>query len=252
MSALTRMSMSEHRRVSIRRGDTVIVSASPIPGNERMIGRTINRLFKQGAEVIYEAFSGVHVSGHASQEELKLMLNLVKPKYFIPVHGEYRHLIKHARLAEEVGIPARNIVIPDLGDVIQFDRHKDVRVSGRVRAGRVFVDGVSVGDIGDIVLKDRRLLAQDGIVLATIVVDSETGQVLKGPDIFTRGFIYVRESGELIESICKMVTDKIEKLLKSDSFDEVYAKDTLRDSISSFLYEKTGRRPMVIPVVMDI
>lgn len=252
MSALTRMSMSEHRRVSIRRGDTVIVSASPIPGNERMIGRTINRLFKQGAEVIYEAFSGVHVSGHASQEELKLMLNLVKPKYFIPVHGEYRHLIKHARLAEEVGIPAKNIVIPDLGDVIQFDRHKDVRVSGRVRAGRVFVDGVSVGDIGDIVLKDRRLLAQDGIVLATIVVDSETGQVLKGPDIFTRGFIYVRESGELIESICKMVTDKIEKLLKSDSFDEVYAKDTLRDSISSFLYEKTGRRPMVIPVVMDI
>jgi len=252
MSALTRMSLSEYRRVTIRPGDTVIISASPIPGNERMIGRTINRLFKQGAEVIYEAFSGVHVSGHASQEELKLMLNLVKPKYFIPVHGEYRHLIKHARLAEDVGIPASNIVIPDLGAMIQFDKNKGVKVSGKVRSGRVFVDGVSVGDIGDIVLKDRRLLAQDGIVLATVVINSKTGQVLKEPDIFTRGFIYVRESGELIEDICNMILNKTENLLRADNFDEVYAKDVLKDSISSFLYQKTGRRPMVIPVILDV
>jgi len=252
MSALTRMSLSEYRRVTIRPGDTVIISASPIPGNERMIGRTINRLFKQGAEVIYEAFSGVHVSGHASQEELKLMLNLVKPKYFIPVHGEYRHLIKHARLAEDVGIPASNIVIPDLGAMIQFDKNKGVKVSGKVRSGRVFVDGVSVGDIGDIVLKDRRLLAQDGIVLATVVINSKTGQILKEPDIFTRGFIYVRESGELIEDICNMILNKTENLLRADNFDEVYAKDVLKDSISSFLYQKTGRRPMVIPVILDV
>jgi len=209
-------------------------------------------LFKQGAEVIYEAFSGVHVSGHASQEELKLMLNLVKPKYFIPVHGEYRHLIKHARLAEDVGIPASNIVIPDLGAMIQFDKNKGVKVSGKVRSGRVFVDGVSVGDIGDIVLKDRRLLAQDGIVLATVVINSKTGQVLKEPDIFTRGFIYVRESGELIEDICNMILNKTENLLRADNFDEVYAKDVLKDSISSFLYQKTGRRPMVIPVILDV
>ena len=250
MSALNRMSLGEFRRISICPGDTVIVSAHPIPGNERMVGKTIDRLFKLGAEVIYEKFSGVHVSGHASQEELKCILNLVKPKYFVPVHGEYRQLVRHKKLAMEVGMKEENILIPELGGVLEFS--PTVKTGEKVKAGMVFVDGTSVGDIGNIVLKDRKLLSLDGIILATIVVDKDTKEILSEPDIFTRGFIYVKESAELIEEINQLFIGDLNKLLALDNFDAQVARDKLRDSIHSFVYERTGRHPLVIPVIMEV
>jgi ribonuclease J len=251
MSALTRMAMSDHRKVSIVPGDTVIISASTIPGNEVMIGRTINRLFKQGAEVIYEPFSGFHVSGHASQEELKLMLNLVRPTYFVPVHGEYRHLIKHARLAQEVGVPRSNIFIPELGDVLEFSS-ESASVTGHVSAGHLLVDGLSVGTVGNVVLRDRKLLAQDGIVLAVVAVDREQEAVVGGPEIVTRGFVYVRESEELIEEMREVTMNVLEDFDKERNFEIPALKDHLRRALSSFLSERTGGRPMVIPVVVDV
>ena len=180
MSALTRMAMCDHKRIEIIPGDTVIISASPIPGNEKMVHRTIDHLFRQGAQVIYEAVSGVHVSGHASQEELKLMLNLVKPKFFIPVHGEYRHLIKHAQLAEDVGIPRKNIFVVENGQVLEFTRTQGA-VAGRVTAGRVLVDGLGVGDVGNIVLRDRRQLSQDGLVIIVLTINQDSGEIMSGP-----------------------------------------------------------------------
>ncbi|MEA4882043.1 MAG: ribonuclease J, partial [Clostridia bacterium] len=210
MSALTRMAMSDHRKISIVPGDTVIISASTVPGNERMIGSTINRLFKQGAEVIYEAFSGFHVSGHASQEELKLMINLVRPKYFVPIHGEYRHLVKHARIAQELGIPRSSIMIPEIGDVMQFT-DGSAELAGRVAAGHVLVDGLSVGAVGNVVLRDRRLLAEDGILMAVVAVDRGRGMVVGGPEIVSRGFVYVKGSEEFIEEIRSVASEVVER-----------------------------------------
>ncbi|MFP4016230.1 MAG: ribonuclease J, partial [Halanaerobiales bacterium] len=196
MAALTRMARGDHYHINIRKGDTVIISASAIPGNERLVGQTINQLFKRGANVIYEDVSGVHVSGHASQEELKLMMNLVKPKYFVPTHGEYRHLNRHAALARENGIPENNIYIAEIGDKILFGED-NLRKVENVQAGSIFVDGLGVGDVGNIVLRDRRVLSEDGILIVVLTIDNH-GNILSGPDIVTRGFVYIRESEELI------------------------------------------------------
>ena len=193
MAALSRMAMASHRSVAIKRGDTVIISASTVPGNEKLVAANINRLFKLGAEVIYEAFSGVHVSGHGSQEELKLMINLTRPRYFIPIHGEYRHLVKHARLAREVGIPEDRVFIPEIGSVLEFDSESGA-LAGQVSGGSVLVDGLGVGDVGNVVLRDRRQLSQDGIVVVIVAIDKATGAVLGAPEVITRGFVYVRES----------------------------------------------------------
>ena len=252
MSALARIAMSEYRRLSIRKGDIVIVSATPIPGNERTVGKTIDRLFKQGAEVIYEKFSGVHVSGHASQEELKFLLNLVRPKYFMPVHGEYRHLVKHARLAMQVGMKEENVLIPELGGVVEFLSEGEVRCVEKIRSGMVFVDGNGVGDIGNIVLRDRVLLAQNGMVLAVVSIKSDTGDIIKEPEIFSRGFIYVKESVELIEETKQILLRGIAEWAKAPDHDVQALRDKLRDLMASFLYERTGRRPMVIPIIVDI
>jgi len=223
MSALTRMAMSEHKKVEIVQGDTVMISATPIPGNEKFVARTIDHLFKQGASVIYEAISGVHVSGHASQEELKLMLNLVRPKYFVPVHGEYRHLIHHAQLAKQVGIPEENIFIAENGRVLEFTQNSG-KIAGKVTAGKVFVDGLGVGDVGNIVLRDRKQLSQDGILIVVVTIDKDTAEVVAGPDIISRGFVYVRESEELMEQ----ARDKVKQALKKCQDEDISEWSTIK------------------------
>ncbi|NLY91974.1 MAG: ribonuclease J, partial [Firmicutes bacterium] len=232
-------------------GDTVVISASAIPGNEKLIARTINHLFKQGARVIYETMAGVHVSGHARQEELKLMLNLVKPKFFIPAHGEYRHLVQHARLAQELGIPSENVFIAENGDVLEFTARTG-RMAGRVTAGRIFVDGLGVGDVGNVVLRDRKQLSQDGILIAVITIDRENGQVLAGPDIISRGFVYVRESEALMEEVRAKVKETLEKCQNQGNNDWSFMKGQIRESLSRFLYERTKRRPMILPIITEV
>ncbi|MGE5527653.1 MAG: ribonuclease J [Patescibacteria group bacterium] len=251
MSALSRMANADHRRVSIVPGDTVIISASAIPGNEKLVARTINYLFKQGARVIYEAVSGVHVSGHASQEELKLMLNLIRPKFFIPIHGEYRHLVQHAGLAAEVCVPRENIFIPENGDVLEFTAGSG-RVSGKVPAGQVLVDGLGVGDVGHVVLRDRRQLSQDGILIATLVVERESGQLMAGPEITTRGFVYVKESEALIEEIRERVRQTYQRCLEGQNVESSAVKAAVREALAKYLYERTKRRPMILPIVLEV
>lgn len=251
MSALTRMAMADHRWVEIVPGDTVIISAIPIPGNEKLVARTIDLLFRQGAEVIYESVSGIHVSGHASQEELKLMINLVRPKFFVPVHGEYRHLIKHAQLAQKLGIPRENIFVAENGQVLEFTRHRG-SISGRVTAGRVLVDGLGVGDVGNIVLRDRKQLSQDGIMVVVVTIDKECGCVIAGPDIVSRGFVYVRESEGLMEDARERVRLALEKCEDRKITEWAAIKSNIRDVLGKFLYEKTRRRPMILPIIMEV
>ncbi|MGI9952048.1 ribonuclease J [Moorellaceae bacterium AZ2] len=251
MSALFRIAMGEHRQVEIVPGDTVIISALPIPGNEKLVARTVDHLFKQGADVYHEAVAGIHVSGHASQEELKLMISLVKPKFFVPVHGEYRMLIKHARLAQELGIPEENIFVAENGQVLEFSRDKGL-VAGRVPAGRILVDGLGVGDVGNIVLRDRRQLAQDGILIVVLTLNKDTGTILAGPDIVSRGFVYVREAEELLEEAKARVRQALEKCEERKITDWSTIKANIRDILGKFLYEKTRRRPMILPIIMEV
>lgn len=251
MSALTRMAMAEHRKVEIVHGDTVLISASPIPGNEKLIGRTIDHLFKRGANVIYEAISGVHVSGHASQEELKLMLNLVRPKFFIPVHGEYRHLVHHAEIAKEVGIHDKNILIAENGRILEFTKNS-ARMSGKVVAGKVLVDGLGVGDVGNIVLRDRKQLSEDGILIVVVTIDKKTGQVLAGPDIISRGFVYVRESEELMDRARERVKRALNKCQEEKQTEWSVIKSEVREALGQFLFSQTRRRPMILPIIMEV
>lgn len=251
MSALTRMAMSDHRRVEIQPGDTVIISANPIPGNEKMVARTIDHLFKLGANVIYESVSGIHVSGHASQEELKLMLNLVRPKYFIPVHGEYRMLIKHGQLAEQLGVPRENVFISENGSVMEFTK-SGAAMAGRVTAGKILVDGLGVGDIGNIVLRDRKQLSQDGILIVVMTISKENGAVVAGPDIVTRGFVYVRESETLLDEAKERVRQALAKCGESKINEWALIKAQVRDVLGKLFYEKTRRRPMILPIIMEV
>jgi len=251
MSALTRMALGEHRWVEVVPGDTVLISAIPIPGNEKLVARTIDLLFKLGAEVIYEALAGIHVSGHASQEELKLLINLVKPTYFIPIHGEYRHLIKHSRLAQGLGIPNDNIFVAENGQIIEFTE-KGAAINGRVPSGRVLVDGLGVGDVGNIVLRDRKQLSEDGIMIVVVTISKESGSVLAGPDIVSRGFVYVRESEELIEEAREKVRMALEKGEEQRVTEWSAIKNNVKEVLSRYLYEKTRRRPMIIPIIMEL
>ena len=251
MSALTRMSMGENRKVQIVPGDTVIISAAPIPGNEKMVSNTINHLYMLGAEVVYEKANGVHVSGHASQEELKLMHHLVRPKFFMPVHGEYRHLVKHARLAESLGMDPKNIMIAQNGSVVELSRDK-ICINGKVMAGKVLIDGLGVGDVGNIVLRDRRQLSQDGIMIVVVGVDSATNQIVSGPDIVSRGFVYVREAEDLMVEAKGRVQDALDKCEERNHTEWSTLKVAIRDSLGRFLFEKTRRRPMIIPIIMEV
>lgn len=251
MSALTRIAMSDHKQVEIVPGDTVIISANPIPGNEKLVAKVIDLLFKRGAHVIYEAVSGIHVSGHPSQEELKLMLNLLKPKFFIPVHGEHRMLVKHAELAVEMGIPPQNVFVAENGMVLEFTK-KHGRVAGRVPAGRVLVDGLGVGDVGNIVLRDRKQLSQDGILIVVVTISKEGGLVVAGPDIVSRGFVYVRESEKLMDEAKTKVEKVLDKCIEKNITEWSTIKSQIRDTLGKFLYEKTRRRPMILPIIMEV
>lgn len=251
MSALTRMAMSDHKKVDIMPGDTIIISATPIPGNEKMVSRTIDYLLRQGAEVVYEAASGIHVSGHPSQEELKLLHNLIRPKFFIPVHGEFRHLVKHAKLAQEMGMPKENIFVAEIGQVLEFSADKGAVVS-KVTAGKVLVDGLGVGDVGNIVLRDRRQLSQDGILIVVVTMDKQRACVVAGPDIVSRGFVYVRESEQLMDDAKDKVKQALEKCEQNGITEWSTIKSNVRDTLGKYLYERTRRRPMILPIIMEV
>lgn len=251
MAALSRMASNEHKKVEIRQGDLVVFSSSPIPGNEKLISRVINQLFEKGAEVIYESLAEVHVSGHACQEELKLMHRLVKPKYFIPVHGEYRHLMKHANLAEDLGMPKENIFTINNGTIVEFTKDY-AKINGSVPAGRVLVDGLGVGDVGNIVLRDRKHLAEDGLMVVVVSLSRETGKIVAGPDIISRGFVYVRESEVLMVEAREVVKNALVACENQNVREWAALKNAIRDGLKDFLYEKTKRRPMILPVIMEV
>ena len=251
MSALTRMANHDHRHVAIKPGDTVIISASPIPGNEKSVAKTVDQLFKLGANVIYESTDGMHVSGHASQEEQKLMLSMVRPQYFMPVHGEYRMLIKHAQLAEELGIPRENIFITENGGIVEFTHH-GASMGGKVTAGKVLIDGLGVGDVGNIVLRDRKQLSQDGILIVVMTISRSTGAIVSGPDVVTRGFVYVRESESMLDEAKQKVRQTMARCRENRVTEWAVLKNQIRDALSKQFYEKTRRRPMILPIIQEV
>lgn len=251
MSALHRMAFGEHRQIGISPGDMIIISATPIPGNEKLVGKVINELIKLGANVVYEKMYDVHVSGHACQEELKLMLSIVKPTFFIPVHGEQKHLFKHAQLAQQMGIPKENVLVTDIGRVIEFKKNA-MKVVDNVPAGRVLIDGLGVGDVGSVVLRERKHLAEDGLVVVTLTIDSATNEVVSGPEVITRGFVFVKESEKLVDDAREIACDTLERCYDKGIRDRGSVKAKLRDDISKFLYEKTRRSPMILPIILEI
>ena len=251
MSALYRMAFSTHKQIDIVSGDRIIISASAIPGNEKAVSRIINELYRKGADVVYEKSEGLHVSGHACQEELKIIHALCKPKFFIPVHGEQRHLQLHGRLASQMGLPAKNVRIAELGSVIEFTR-KTCKINGTVPAGKVFVDGTGVGDVGSVVLRDRKHLAQDGMIVVCVNLSSQDGAIISGPDIITRGFIYVKESEELMEELRQVAMEAIDRCIRKRVKDWTAIKTAIKNDISGYLYKTTKRNPMILPVIMEI
>jgi ribonuclease J len=251
MSVLSRIATDEHKHIKAKDGDTVILSAKMIPGNERSIGNIINHLFRRGANVIYEKVSEIHVSGHASREELKLMLNMVRPKYFVPVHGEYRHLVYHSSLAEKVGIPEENIFILGNGEMLEISE-EGARKNGRVSSGRIFIDGKGVGDVEDMVLRDRRRLAYDGIVLVIIAVEKLTGRVISGPDIITRGFVFEDASPELLNNVNSLVSDTLKELGREIMSDSSLVKTKIRTALKKYLRNTMERSPMIMPIIFEV
>lgn len=251
MSALTRMAFSEHRKVTLGPTDTVIISANPIPGNEKAVSNVINELYKLGTNVIYESLADIHVSGHACQEELKIIMSLANPKFFIPVHGEYRHLFRHALLAQEMGIPKKNIFVSEIGNVIELSENK-CKVSGSVPSGRVLVDGLGVGDVGNIVLRDRKQLAEGGLIVVVVTLDSHSHEIISGPDVVSRGFVYMRESEGLIEEIRMCAKNAVLKSYSKKGCDWNTAKSKIKNDLGDFLYSKTKRKPMILPVINEI
>ena len=251
MSALTRMAFNTHKQIEIQAGDRVIISASAIPGNENAIGSVINELYRKDAEVVNERAMALHVSGHACQEELKIIHALVKPRFFIPVHGEQRMLKNHSKLAQEVGMSPRNVIIGDIGRVIELTPGS-ARITGTVPSGRVFVDGYGVGDVGSVVLRDRKHLAEDGMIMVVCAMSAEDGALISGPDIVTRGFIYVKESEGLMEELRRVAVDAIEKCNIRYSTDWAAIKTEVKETLSDYLYKKTKRNPMILPVIMEV
>ena len=251
MSALYRMAFSSHKQVDIIAGDRIIISASAIPGNEKAVSRIINELYRKGAEVVYEKSEGLHVSGHACQEELKIIHALCKPKFFIPVHGEQRHLQIHGKLAVQMGVPAKNVRIAEIGSVLEFTS-KTCKLSGTVTAGKVFVDGTGVGDVGSVVLRDRKHLAQDGMIVVCVNISSQDGSVITGPDIITRGFVYVKESEELMEELKAVAMEAIERCTRKRVRDWTAIKTAIKNDLSGYLFKTTKRNPMILPVIMEI
>ena len=250
MAGLTRMAFAEHRRLQIRPSDMVIISATPIPGNEKFISRVINQLYRCGAQVVYSAMAEVHVSGHACQEELKLMHALVKPKYFIPVHGEYRMLWQHAELAESMGMDRRNIVLPEIGQVIEMNMD-ELSLGEQVASGTVLVDGLGVGDVGNVVLRDRKHLSEDGLIIVVMAVDRDEAKLVSGPDIISRGFIYVRENEDIIDNTRDLTRQILsESDLSGENWPDL--KNRIKDELHRFIFEKIKRNPMILPIILDV
>ncbi|MDD4569585.1 MAG: ribonuclease J [Tepidanaerobacteraceae bacterium] len=248
LSALSRMALGEHRQVEISSGDLVVISATPVPGNEKSVSGVIDELFKKGADVIYEALADIHVSGHACQEELKLMHRLVKPKYFMPVHGEYRHLKQHANLARGLGMSEENILIMEIGQVLEINSG-EARINGNVQAGKVLVDGLGVGDVGNIVLRDRKHLSEDGLIIVVVTIQKETGNIITGPDVISRGFVYVRESEEFLQEVRIRAKDA---LINCNGKNWSAKKNAIKDALRQYVYQKTERKPMILPIIMEI
>jgi ribonuclease J len=251
MSALTRIAMDDHKQIKLERGDTVILSSRFIPGNEKTISDLINHLYRRGAEVIHEKVSEVHVSGHASQEELKLMLNLVRPRFFIPVHGEYRHLVKHAQLAQKVGIASERCILAVNGDVVAFNG-ETCAIAGTVETGRVFVDGKGIGDVGEVVLKDRKHLSEDGMVIVIIAINQATGDIIYGPDIVSRGFVFEDESQEYLDEAKKVVLDTLANVNTEVRGDWGEVKQEVRRILRRFFNKTIERRPVILPLILEM
>lgn len=252
MSALARMAASEHKSVQIKKGDTVILSSSPIPGNEKTVSNVLNKLFEKGADVIYSDLADIHVSGHACEEELKLMHTLVRPKYFIPVHGEYKHLRRHAMLANNLGMPKENIFILETGQVLELNKKNAQLAPKNVPSGKILVDGLGVGDVGNIVLRDRRLLSEGGLIIVVVALSRETGQVCSGPDLISRGFVYVRESEDLMDSAKQTVKERLDKCQDEGVREWAALKNAIREELKEFIYKKTKRNPVILPIIMEV
>ncbi len=252
MSALSRMAFDNHKQVEISSGDLVILSASPIPGNEKTVYRLVNELFKKGAEVIYERLAEVHVSGHACREELKMMLALTKPKYFMPVHGEYRHLASHANLALTCGVPKNNVFISEIGRILEINKDGAAKLGGTVASGKVLVDGLGIGDVGSVVLRDRKHLSQDGLIIVAFSLSEEDSSILAGPDIITRGFIYAKEAEAIVAQLKEQAVKTVENCRSNHVNDWLAIKNELRSSLSSFLFKQTKRSPMILPVLLGV
>jgi len=251
MSALARMSSSEHKKIEIKKGDLVIISAHPIPGNEKLISKVINLLFERGARVVYNDIADIHVSGHAAQEDLKLINRMVKPKFFMPVHGEYRMLKRHAELANELGMPDQNVFVMQTGQVLELDRNS-AKVTATVPTGNVLVDGLGVGDVGNIVLRDRKHLSEDGLMIVVVTISKEDGKVLAGPDIISRGFVYVRESEDLMDGAKKVIKDVLTECEEKNIKEWAYLKNNIKENLKEYLYIKTKRNPMILPIIMEV
>ncbi|MBS4955857.1 ribonuclease J [Clostridium sp.] len=251
MSALTRMACSNHKNIQIEKDDMIIISANPIPGNEKAISKVINELTQKGANVIYKSIEEIHVSGHACEQELKLLQSILKPKYFMPVHGEYKHLRKHILIAEEVGLEKGKSFILENGDVLSLNR-KSACISGKVQAGNILVDGIGIGDVGNIVLRDRKNLSKDGIINIIVAIEKESRSIVSGPDIVTRGFIYVRESEELVKQIKEISYDSIQTSIDKNIFKWSEIKNNIRNDVGSFIYSKTKRKPIIVPIIMEV
>ncbi len=251
MGALARIAFSNHRHIKLKPNDLFIISASPIPGNDKLIGRVINELYRKGCNVIYKDLEAVHVSGHACQGELKLILRLTHPKFFMPVHGEYRHLVHHKNLAEKVGIPKDNIVVLSTGQVLELTPHS-AEVNGRVRTGAIFVDGIGVGDVGNVVLRDRRMLAEGGMLIVVATIDKESKTLVSEPYIVTRGFVYVKESEDLMNEVKQITQTEIEMLLENETNEILVMKNRIKKALERYLYEKTKRRPSIFPIIMEV
>jgi ribonuclease J len=248
MSALSRMALGEHRQVEISSGDLVVISASPIPGNEKSVSGVVNELLKKGADVIYESLADIHVSGHAYQEELKLMHWIVRPKYFMPVHGEYRHLKQHANLAKSLGMAEENIILMEIGQVLEINSD-EARINGNVQAGKVLVDGLGIGDVGNIVLRDRKHLSEDGLIIIVVTIQKETDSIVTGPDVISRGFVYVRESEEFLQEVRAIAKNA---LINCNGRNWSAKKNAIKEALREYIYKKTERKPMILPIIMDI
>jgi ribonuclease J len=252
MSALTRIASGEHRSVKLKPGDTVILSSTPIPGNEKTVSNVVNKLFEKGAEVIYSDIADIHVSGHACQEELKLLHSLLKPKFFMPVHGEYRHLIQHARLAESLGMDPDNIFVLENGDTLHVNKRHASKEKSQIPSEAILVDGLGVGDVGNIVLRDRKMLSESGLIIVVAAIDKESRYVVSGPDIISRGFVYVRENEGLIEDARQVAIEALERCHDKNMKDWNSMKSQVRDSLSNYIYETTKRSPIILPIFLEV